>query len=69
MHHQMHRTDVVPELAIRQSMSLVVRSKNSIDQSPSISCPSTTETDYSSNLRAYHDHLKWNRLADHSPNI
>jgi len=29
MHRQMHRTDVVPELAGRQSMSLVARSKNS----------------------------------------
>jgi len=27
MHRQMHRTDVVPELAGRRSMSLVARSK------------------------------------------
>jgi len=27
MHRQVHRTDVVPELAGRQSMSLVARSK------------------------------------------
>ena len=28
MHHQVHRIDVVPKLAERQSISLVARSKN-----------------------------------------
>ena len=27
MHHQVHRTDIVPELAGRRSVSLVARSK------------------------------------------
>jgi len=27
MHHQVHHTDIVPELAGRRSMSLVARSK------------------------------------------
>ena len=39
MHRQMHRTDVVPELAGRRSISLVARSKKLnrlIDQSPGV---------------------------------
>ena len=53
MHRQMHRTDVVPELAGRRSMSLVARSKKLNFTSP----------------RAYHAHLRPKRLIDQSPSI
>jgi len=82
MHRQMHRTDVVPELAGRRSMSLVARSKNLKLSSPRAShahLPSNrliNLTSWSTSPRVYNSRRsiqpadsRTNRLGDQSPSI